>query len=74
MEKCVLAFSLIRLSRTGRRADHERRDLLDGLRRVGYKVNNGMDDAGVLWLLLERGGGYYFGGSDFPPFSSLQPP
>ncbi|GJE89306.1 Flavin-containing monooxygenase [Phanerochaete sordida] len=36
------------------------KDLLDGLRKVGYKVNNGMDDAGVLWLLLERGGGYYF--------------
>ena len=37
--------------------------MLDGLAKVGYKHNNGIDDAGVLFLFLERGGGYYFGES-----------
>lgn len=46
-----------------RRAQHIQsldRDLLAGLARTGYRLNSGIDGTGVLYLLLQRGGGYYF--------------
>ncbi|KAI6098808.1 FAD/NAD(P)-binding domain-containing protein [Pisolithus croceorrhizus] len=36
------------------------RDTLDGLRRVGFKLNMGDDDSGPVQLIWKRGGGYYF--------------
>ncbi|EKM60234.1 uncharacterized protein PHACADRAFT_82482 [Phanerochaete carnosa HHB-10118-sp] len=36
------------------------REMLEGLEKAGYRTNSGTDDTGVLYLLLERGGGYYF--------------
>src|SRR5262249_19877807 len=35
------------------------RDLTGRLEAVGFKTNNGIDDAGYFWNFLERGGGYY---------------
>ncbi|KAJ7828033.1 hypothetical protein B0H14DRAFT_2594846 [Mycena olivaceomarginata] len=42
------------------------RELLDGLRRVSYKLNKGIKDTGFLLLLKQKGGGHYFniGASD----------
>lgn len=37
------------------------REILEGLAKVGYKTNDGIDGAGHLSLLVARGGGYYFG-------------
>ena len=37
------------------------RDILDGLKRKGFKLTNGPDDAGFPSLAYRRGGGYYFG-------------
>lgn len=37
------------------------RELLDGLRRVGFKFNLGEDDSGPLGLAFGKAGGYYFG-------------
>ncbi len=36
------------------------RDLLDGLARVGFRLEFGPDDTGWQFKYLERGGGYYF--------------
>jgi cation diffusion facilitator CzcD-associated flavoprotein CzcO len=36
------------------------KDLLDGLARVGFKLDYGRDDTGWQFKYLERGGGYYF--------------
>jgi putative flavoprotein involved in K+ transport len=36
------------------------RKLLDGLHRVGFKLDDGVDGAGWQFLYLTRGGGYYF--------------
>ncbi|KAI6029338.1 FAD/NAD(P)-binding domain-containing protein [Pisolithus microcarpus] len=36
------------------------RDTLDGLRKVGFKLNMGEDDSGPVQLIWQRGGGYYF--------------
>ncbi len=36
------------------------RDLLDGLRRVGFKLDFGEDGTGWQFKYLTRGGGYYF--------------
>ncbi len=36
------------------------KDLLDGLSRVGFKLDFGPDDTGWQFKYLERGGGYYF--------------
>ncbi len=36
------------------------RDLLDGLARVGFKIDFGTDNTGWQFKYLERGGGYYF--------------
>ena len=36
------------------------KDLLDGLSRVGFKMDFGPDNTGWQFLFLERGGGYYF--------------
>lgn len=33
--------------------------ILDGLARVGFKVDRGPDDAGLMLKYLQRGGGYY---------------
>jgi putative flavoprotein involved in K+ transport len=42
------------------------RELTTSLEAVGFRTNNGIDDAGYFWNFLERGGGYYLnvGGSD----------
>jgi hypothetical protein len=37
------------------------RELLDGLRRVGFKLTMGEDDTGFFQLALGKAGGYYFG-------------
>ena len=36
------------------------KDLLDGLSRVGFKIDFGEDDTGWQFKYLQRGGGYYF--------------
>lgn len=36
------------------------RELLDGLRARGFKLNDGVDDGGFQMSYLTRGGGYYF--------------
>lgn len=40
--------------------------VLEGLRKVGFHVDNGPNDAGLLFKYLQRGGGYYIdvGGSE----------
>ena len=38
-----------------------RRHILDGLRKVGFKLTFGEDGSGVVSLLWTRLGGYYFG-------------
>ncbi|KAI0089793.1 FAD/NAD(P)-binding domain-containing protein [Irpex rosettiformis] len=35
------------------------KDILDGLRSVGYKLNDGEEGSGFLFLALKRAGGYY---------------
>lgn len=35
------------------------KDTLEGLERAGFKLNFGIDGAGILRLIVERGGGYY---------------
>ena len=37
------------------------RDILDGLRKKGFKLTDGPGGAGFASLLYTRGGGYYFG-------------
>jgi hypothetical protein len=37
------------------------RELLDGLRKRGFKTTLGDDDSGFLFTALNRGGGYYLG-------------
>ncbi|EKM60233.1 uncharacterized protein PHACADRAFT_246087 [Phanerochaete carnosa HHB-10118-sp] len=39
---------------------HVDREMLEGLKKVGYKLNNGKDNTGVLYLVLDRGGGYHY--------------
>ena len=39
------------------------RELLDGLKKLGFKLNMGEDGSGVIMLFLRRGGGFYFGRS-----------
>lgn len=39
------------------------RELLDGLHKVGFKTNLGVDDSGFLILAMLRLGGYYLGTS-----------
>ncbi|EKM60232.1 uncharacterized protein PHACADRAFT_203479 [Phanerochaete carnosa HHB-10118-sp] len=39
---------------------HLDKEILEGLTKVGYRLNNGIDNTGVLYLLLQNGGGYYF--------------
>ncbi|TFK75723.1 FAD/NAD-binding domain-containing protein [Pluteus cervinus] len=36
------------------------KETLDGLRRVGFKLNSGIKDAGILLLLKKKMGGHYF--------------
>ena len=38
-----------------------RRHILEGLRKVGFKLTFGEDGAGLMPLLWNRLGGYYFG-------------
>lgn len=47
-------------------AAEENKDMLDGLRARGFKLNAGVDDCGFQMSYLQRGGGYYFnvGASD----------
>ncbi|KAK0463689.1 putative dimethylaniline monooxygenase (N-oxide-forming) [Desarmillaria tabescens] len=35
------------------------RDLLEGLRKAGFKLNTGINDAGLMMTYLSKGGGYY---------------
>ena len=37
------------------------REILEGLQRVGFKINYGEDGSGFLMLVLKRAGGYYIG-------------
>lgn len=37
------------------------RDVLDGLRKAGFRLNSGLKDAGVTLQNKEKAGGYYFG-------------
>lgn len=36
------------------------KDMLDGLKKAGFKTYDGPDGSGFLFLALERGGGYYY--------------
>ncbi|KIK22727.1 hypothetical protein PISMIDRAFT_679944 [Pisolithus microcarpus 441] len=36
------------------------KDILNGLRKVGFKLNMGEDGSGLLQLVLKKAGGYYF--------------
>ncbi|KZT62286.1 FAD/NAD(P)-binding domain-containing protein [Calocera cornea HHB12733] len=45
--------------RTTARIAEMDKHLLDGLHRVGFKTNMGLEDAGVFRLVLKRGGGWY---------------
>jgi thioredoxin reductase len=36
------------------------KDLLDGLEKAGFRLNDGVDDCGFQMSYLQRGGGYYF--------------
>jgi cation diffusion facilitator CzcD-associated flavoprotein CzcO len=38
---------------------HHDRDMLEGLAKAGFKVDNGPDGAGVFFKYFQRGGGYY---------------
>jgi putative flavoprotein involved in K+ transport len=49
--------SHIRLTEQSRRLD---KDILDGLARVGFKLDYGDDNSGWQFKYLTRGGGYYF--------------
>ena len=44
---------------------NDTRDILDGLRKRGFKLNLGYNDTGLLPLVWRRGGGYYLGNSHF---------
>jgi hypothetical protein len=35
--------------------------MLDGLHRVGFRVNSGMEGTGFFLLVLQRASGFYFG-------------
>jgi putative flavoprotein involved in K+ transport len=57
-----MPFALVRkshiaLTEQGRKLD---KDLLDGLTRVGFKLDFGADGSGWQFKYLTRGGGYYF--------------
>ena len=39
------------------------RDILDGLRKVGFKLTFGEDGSGLMALMWKKAGGYYFGTS-----------
>jgi len=58
----AMPFQLMRKSHqllTGRIKELDR-DLLEGLSRVGFKMDFGWDESGWQFKYLERGGGYYF--------------
>jgi hypothetical protein len=38
-----------------------RRDIIEGLEKVGFKTNLGIDGSGIIEMVLEKGGGYYIG-------------
>jgi hypothetical protein len=44
-----------------------RRDVIEGLEKVGFKTNLGIDGSGIIEMVLQKGGGYYIGLS--VPFS-----
>jgi hypothetical protein len=46
------------------------RETLDGLRRVGFRVNTGIDGTGFLLLVWSKASGYYFGAISTHCFSS----
>jgi len=41
--------------------DPPARETLDGLRRVGFRLNTGIDGSGFILLAWSKAGGYYFG-------------
>ena len=51
-ESCLLDQILIFVSHS---------EILEGLKKVGYKTNLGLNNTGMLHNVLERGGGYYLG-------------
>lgn len=46
------------------------RETLDGLRRVGFRLNTGIDGTGFILIVWSKASGYYFG-ANFPPTTSL---
>ena len=47
------------------------REWLDGLRRVGFRLNTGIDDTGFMLLVWSKAGGYHFGADS--PYTSPGP-
>jgi hypothetical protein len=43
------------------------RETLDGLRRVGFRLNTGIDGSGFILLAWSKAGGYYFGAISTAP-------
>ncbi|KAF9046150.1 hypothetical protein BJ165DRAFT_1469259 [Panaeolus papilionaceus] len=71
-DKIAASFPFLSSTGSGYRANNIiadlDRDILDGLRRVGFKLNNGFKDAcGLLLQVWTRAGGYYMdvGGSQY---------
>jgi len=44
---------------TTRWQNEQDKDILDGLKRVGFQLDNGPDDSGLFIKYIQRGGGYY---------------
>ena len=42
-----------------------RREVLEGLQRVGFKINYGEDNSGFYMMILKRAGGFYLGANLF---------
>ena len=45
------------------------RETLDGLSRVGFRLNTGIDGSGFILLAWSKAGGYYFGAISTAPLS-----
>ncbi|KAI0791868.1 hypothetical protein C8Q75DRAFT_876016 [Abortiporus biennis] len=52
-------FNKLLLQRISAQIEEADRELLDGLKETGFKLNKGVDDAGFLYNGLVRVGGYY---------------
>lgn len=47
------------------------KDILEGLKRVGFRTNMGTDGTGFFLLALSKGGGYYLGAFNQIPSSRI---